>query len=527
MGSARRAGRVQQIAYDATPLNAAQVDIDARIGWMLAMSRLHHPDPTFGDGRAFAAALAGAGFPASRSLISRWESGEIPISYEGMSAYERALGLEEGRLSSLTGYIRSAIPGVRTRVVRPQLDVSGDDFSRRLDDLLDLAEDGEALATDWQDLGWYLAAVPHVHLRRATWENLCHQVVNLLPRAIRVPYRQYSTASMNLATIPRAQDYLVEAIDDHLSDPDVQVIMNPMGLLDQLPTREAARIVLDKIETPPTASAFRLAVWLAAQKMSRGDFSSDERSRLDMLVLKLWRQNPAKASEDLAELIAGLPEGLRSTLTSAADRAGRRKLGYVVEHGEEMVASQARALARELAEQARAGVPQPPAYAEDRMLPRLLRESLFHRDSERRHLASLLISASPFGDAVTDALLQLLDGGRERVSPWVRARAATTVRYLGSDLHRMRMLKHIEDPDPDVVTVIAQGLGHLSYNRFSDQVLRASLRQTYSTVERAKMYALGMSGSPVLPMLLKAPRTPAWQQSAARWWLAKGAAIRA
>src|SRR5690349_6062887 len=145
MGSARRAGRVQQIAYDATPLNAAQVDIDARIGWMLAMSRLHHVDAAFADGRFFAAALADAGFPASRSLISRWESGEIAISYEGMSAYERALGLEEGRLSSLTGYIRSAIPGVRTRVVRPQLDVTSDGFSRRLDDLLDLAEEGEAL----------------------------------------------------------------------------------------------------------------------------------------------------------------------------------------------------------------------------------------------------------------------------------------------------------------------------------------------------------------------------------------------
>jgi hypothetical protein len=36
-----------------------------------------------------------------------------------------------------------------------------------------------------------------------------------------------------------------------------------------------------------------------------------------------------------------------------------------------------------------------------------------------------------------------------------------------------------------------------------------------------------MSGSPVLPMLLKAPHTPEWQRSAARWWLAKGAAIRA
>ena len=54
---------------------------------------------------------------ASRSLLRRWESGEIPISYEGLSAYETALGLEVGQISSITGYIKASIPGLRTRVV--------------------------------------------------------------------------------------------------------------------------------------------------------------------------------------------------------------------------------------------------------------------------------------------------------------------------------------------------------------------------------------------------------------------------
>jgi len=228
-----------------------------------------------------------------------------------------------------------------------------------------------------------------VHLRAQTWEAITHQVVHLLPRSIRVPHRQYGTATMNIASIPRAQDFLVEAIDHYLSDPDVQVIMNPLGLLDRLPTREAARIVLEIIEDPFTDAAFRMAVWLATQKVARGDFLPEERTRLDMTVLRLWRANPAKAGEDLAELIAGLPEGMRSTLTNAATKAGRRKLGYVVEHGEEIVASKARAMSHEMAESARSRTPQSADYDEDKMLPRLVRESLFHRDSERRHLAGL------------------------------------------------------------------------------------------------------------------------------------------
>ena len=123
-----------------------------------------------------------------------------------------------------------------------------------------------------------------------------------------------------------------------------------------------------------------------------------------MLVLKAWRRDPAQASVDLAELIAELPEGMRATLVQAAAKAGRRKLGYVVQHGEDLVAAKAAQFSREVADAARAGVPQDP-YDDDRMLTRLIREALFHRDSERRHLAALLISSSPFGSAVTDELL--------------------------------------------------------------------------------------------------------------------------
>ena len=522
--STRRPGRVQQIAYDATPLSSAKPDIDARIGWLLAMSRLHHTDPDFLDGRTFVAALGDAGFPASRSLLSRWESGEIPVSYEGMEAYERALGLETGRISSLTGYIRASMPAVKTRVVRPKLDPTTRAFAERFDEVLDLAEDGEAVARDWQELGWYLSAAPMVHLRGRTWEALTHRLVHQLPRSVKVAYRQYSTAAMNMASVLRAQDYMVDAIKEYISDPDVQVITNPMGLLDRLPTRDAARLLLDVLANPANEAVFSVGVWCAATKVSQGDFTSEERSELDMTVLKLWRQNPVKAAEDLAELIAYLPEGLRSTLVNAAAKAGRRKLGYVVEHGEEMVAHKAKVVSHELAERARLRVPQEPLYDEDRMLERLIREALFHRDSERRHLAALLVSASPFGEAVTDELLQVVVS--ESFPGWMRTRAATLVRYLSTDVHRMRMLTLVDHPVDGIAAPIIQGLGHMSPTPLADQALRSSLGKEWSLRERAKVYALGMTGSEGLHAILRANDAPEWQKSAARWWTAHGPAIR-
>jgi transcriptional regulator with XRE-family HTH domain len=519
----RRPGRTQRIAYDASPLSSPNPDIDARIGWLLATSRLHHRDAALHDGRQFTEALAESGLPASRSLLSRWESGEIPISYEGMTAYETALGLEPGQISSITGYIRASIPGVKAKVVRPKLEPTSREFADRLDELIDLAEDGEARARDWQELGWHLAAAPMIHLRARTWTDLAHQVVNQLPRSVKVAYRQYSTAAMNMASVPRARDFMVDAIAAYVADPDVQVITNPVGLLDRLPTREAAGLTLDLIERPPNDAAFAVGVWVATQKVLAGDFTDEERTRLDMLVLRRWRANPLRASEELAELIANLPEGIRTTLVDAATKAGLRKLGYVVEHGEGLVSAKARAIAHDLAEGARAKAPTPAPYEEDKMLPRLIREALFHRDSERRHLAALLISASPFSSGTTDELLMLL--AAEEYPPWMRARAATLVRYLSGDDHRMRMLAFLDHPLEDVAVPITQGLGHLSFTALSDQALRNTLQREWSPRGRAKMYALGMTGSPALQILVRSTSAPGWQVQAARWWLAHGSAI--
>ena len=524
MAGTGRPGRIQQIAYDATPLTAAQPDVEARIGWLLAMSRLHHPNSDFADGRTFVAALADSGLQVSRSQISRWESGEAAISYEAAAAYERALDLRPGRLSSLTGYIRTAIPGIKTRVMRPKLDPTSREFALRLDELIDLAEAGRAKAVDWQDLGWHLSTAHLVHLRAQTWEALANEVVNIIPRSINVAYRQYSTAAMNMATVPRAQDFLVSAISTYLADPDVQVVTNPLGLLDHLPTREAADLVLTLIEQPPTEGAYHLAIWVATSKVLRGDFTAEERTRLGMIVLRLWRANPTKAAKDLAELVAALPEGLRATLTEAASRTGQGRVGYTIEHGESMVASQARAMAWRLAESARPRAAGSPEYGEDRMLVRLIREVLFHRDSERRHLAALVLASSPFRGPVVEEMLGVL--GETDMPGWVRSRAATTIRYLAEDEHRLRLLHWLQDPDPDVAAPIAQTIGHLSYAPVSDQALRQALGPEWSMVERARMYALGMSGSAGLRAINRSATAPAWQKAAARWWIAIGPAVR-
>ncbi|HSV37284.1 MAG TPA: hypothetical protein VLI04_00865 [Nocardioidaceae bacterium] len=521
-GQVRRAGRLQQVAYDATPLNTLAPDLDARLGWLLAMSRLYSSTGEYVDGTAFVRGAAEHGVTISRSLVSRWESGDIPASFEGLTCYEAVLGLPPGTLSGLASYVRTALPA-GSRPVRPALDAADPRLTARLDELLDRAEKGDATSLDWQQLGWHCAAVPHLHLRQDSWRTLAGRIVGVVPRALGRSQLLLHNAVTDLATIPRSHEFLLDAIESYLADPAAQVVTTPFSLLERIPHPRARDLVLDMFEDPRTPPLIMLSVSMVTQMVTRGEFTDDQRARLGVQVLRQWRADPERSASRLAELIAVLPEGLRSPLTDAADRSGQDTLSYAVKHGEARAGTAAR-LSAEVAAGARARTPGEPAHGEDRMLPRLVREMLFHRHQERRHLATLLIAASPFAAGVCDELLLLLaDDGR---SGDVRLTAAWATRYLVRDAHRMRLLRLVDHADEVVAAPVTLALGHLGFEGVSDQVLRAALGRDLSNQGRAAMYALGMTGSPSLAGLARSTGAPDWQRRAAQWWESHGSAVQ-
>jgi hypothetical protein len=325
-----------------------------------------------------------------------------------------------------------------------------------------------------------------IHLRRPVWEVLSRRLIDQLPRSVKVAYRQLSTAAMNMAAIPRAQDFLVVAIAQYISDPAVQVITSPAGLLDRLPTRQAARLVLEIMEKPQTKLTYETGVWLATQKVIRKDFDAAERTELDMLILKTWRRDPAQASVDLAELIAELPEGMRSTLVQASAKAGRHRLGYVVQHGEETGRDQGQRSSPE-----RSLTPPAPGHrrsrrrTDDRMLPRLVREALFHRDSERRHLASLLLISRRRSRRRSPTSCS--PGSPRPYPEWMQG----PTRHAGplpqqSTCHRMRLRRPRRRPvRRGRHSSVIQGDRAPALNVVSDQALRNSLAREWSTTRAA------------------------------------------
>lgn len=436
MEKVRRAGRTQKIAFDASPIDGSRPDLDARIGWLVALSRLHSSREVAADGRAFTEAMADHGVSASRSLVSRWESGEIPIGFDGLQAYEEILGLPAGQLTSLAVYLRSADPGVRRRLVAPHLDTDAPAFGDRLDELLDLVEAGTVTAAQWQELGWHLDAVP-VHLRADTWALVASSLVNTLPRADGISYRRLSTAILDLARVPRAQPHFLEALRCHLDDPDVQVVNLPDGLLDVFDPRAVA--ALPQLGGP--------------QRNAPGEAVASERAKA-----VAWSLAGA-VTEDLAAAVT---------------------------------------------------------YSEDKMLPRLIREALFHGSPRIRRHAAWLLAASPFRGVLLDHLLGLLR--RESLAPAFRASAARLARHLPTDADQAAVLATIFDPQDAVAVAAARGLGSLALTPQTIAALRAALPEQESERGRAIMFALGRTAPDDLKELSRSP--VAWQSRAATWWLA-------
>jgi hypothetical protein len=494
-----------------------------RLAWLLRSWRLHRPDAPLGDPAAFAAALTTHGCPATADRVVGWESGAVDPPYAAWIGYERVLGVEHCLLASAREYLRVSLPGGTLPTVLAASHEDADHAAAERERLLALAAAGAATPTQWTSLALHLAGDASWSQSGGEARALSDEIVGQLARGVHTSYRLISIAAANLAQVPALREPLVASIRRYLGDPDVQVVHDPLGLLDQISSPDAADLVLDLFERAPNRTLYLHAVWQATQMVLRDGFDDRQRARLGVLVLARWRADPEQAPVDLAQLIAVLPSGFREAFSRAAAQWGNTDFGYVLEHGEDVTAASAERLATRLVNAVAAANPAP--LESDRgELASLVRESLFHRESEQRHLASVLLSASPYAAQVGEAALDAL-GERDTVS-LARGRAATLCTYLATEDHRLRLSPFVGDADETVAAAVTVALGHIAFAPTTDQVLRHLIPGHPGSLGRGHMYALGMTGSPGLEAIAGSSSAPEWQRRAARWWLRTGPAIR-
>ena len=518
-----RRGRPYQVPVDTTLIGGAAVSVDARVGWLLLMSRLHHHDPGLALGESFNAALRGVGLQADRSAVSRWESGKVTPRYSVLVAYEQALRLRAGQLTSVVNALRRAFVDEGLRAWMPTMDSTSEGFHDRLDSLFDALIDGPATGPEWTALAHHVAVTDTMYVHGAVWESLTGKLINQMARSVGVAYLQRFEAVRLLLEHRVAHPWLLRATGDFLGDPSVQVINDPMGVLEISDAPESAEVILDKLLTTRSADVFGAAVSAVAIKLTDGLYDEADIERIERRVLSRLDE-PGVSVDGYEELLMALPAASRERLLQAArGLAGHELLAEAAAHGELFGPETTQQVSHRIADEVRSGFPAGHLYDEDSLTPRLIREALFAVRSNVMHYASIALLGSPFRPQLAAVLAVEIEqcGLEDPLAP----RFARLLRYLARPEQEEALLRWLPKAPAPVARDMALTLGHLPSDRPLEEMVPL-VKGDRSLLDRALLYGLGMRQATALRDLAADETQREHVRDAAVWWLRQGGAVR-
>lgn len=498
---------------------------ESRVAWLLATSRMLHPDPDLVHRENFVAALKARGVPVDNTRISRWESGAQSANDQVLTAYEHVLNLAPSTLVSVVGGLRRSFgPAYGVRPV----DVATLD-STDLDRLLDGVSGGQVThGGRWQALADEVTRYERVYLRQQEWATLCNQLVRELSRSVGLAYVRRYEAAATLIRHPSAQRHLSRALGSFVMHPDTQVVAPVLNILTEVGDQAVSDLVL-RMMSGESRGLRRAASSVAAAKLRLGHIPDSSLKQLEAYASRTMRRGePLDGALDAFDLAMQLPsDSFVRVMETISDRRIQAQLGRARSTGELLTRQQAAAVIADLGADIQTDVegdtgrrrdPEP-----DMMLRRLVRESLFHTHKARRHQAGLVLAASPYRNAVARQC-QVLTGGSNY---FLAARAWTVMMRVGHAGNRGNiLLRAMTESRPTLQSRALVNLG-LSREGVSRGEARAILAQvdesSRASVRHGAFFALGMSGAPEIKALGKHD-DEGFRRTAA-WWKEQGPAI--
>ena len=430
------------------------------------------------------------------------------------------IGLPDGALWATSRLLhRSAGEDARSAAVRPVEART----SEELDDLFDRIEARTATGGHWLRMTSDLAHFERVYLHRTTWTTLCTQLVAELTRSSGIAFFRSYEAACALLAHPQGGRHLSRSLG---------------------PVRAAPRRAERRAGDHAAARGVRPG-------RGRAGAAADVRPEQDAAP---WRERgcggdgrprplPARLGRDCSSTHTGRGAGKRGAIarrTDAIDLATQlpedsydRVLAAIpeprvrrrVEHARETLELVPRDLARAISEAVATyaeAATRRAAYDPDQMLRRLVRESLFHVQRERRHLASVLLAVSPYGEHVARAILDLASDSDDLVA----GMSWSVLRRMGHVLDRRRVADAVADESRDGIRargLVTLGLtsGPLEDDAAELMVATAEEAST-DALRHAAVFALGMTDHERLRVL--AAEEPDLARPVG-WWRSLGLAI--
>lgn len=480
-------GRPIRLPDDPASELSGAIDPWARVGWLLSTSRSLHPDLFRRD--VLTAALRERGVTADLSRVSRWEAGRQVVPISVVLGYEELLGIPRGTLVAATrSLLRASVRAVRVAwpPAKPQ-----PDHNATTAPLLDRATSGQHLTgADWLFLAMELERLGEVILPTLTWKTLCDRVVDELTGATEHDLACRYEACVTLIAHPSGGPHLTGAIEGRLGDPDLRWATMLTSLLQYTSSVAATELLMGALESGSIAmaTAAELAV---AEKMSRRHFDEVTLSRIEQRVRTALLSDGARRLATI-NAVHHLPEPHLSRLLAAVPDPRLRRRLMLTRARHDLVDPQiSTSISRNVARRIEANTHHSNVEP-DRLLHRLVRESLFHPHAARRQLACWLLLVSRYRDRTADQYLRLVCEPNE----FVAARGWDALLILGLGTRpRTAIAQSLDESRPSLQRrgLMAVALHGRALSRTERQVLnRVLTTSTDDGVRSAAAAALGL-----------------------------------
>jgi transcriptional regulator with XRE-family HTH domain len=515
----RRRGRPQRLPEEIVPKLGRSLPTTARVGWLIATSRLYaNPfDPMSQD--EFAHRLRDLGLRADASRISRWESGVRPVPWAVIEGYETALGLPPNSLVASAWTARAAQKETHAPEVTEGIRTSGD-----VEGLLDEALQGRATGAMWVDLARDFAQYERIFLAEGNWRGLATGLVGELLRSSGLSFHRRLAAAEALIRRPEGMRHLSLAVGEVVTDPSAQWPVPAVELIGGLDHPSAAQLVhrLATSGSPAVreAASSSLALQYAWGNLSDADVAGLIEAAGSALVSGRRAFSPA-----VADVAASISDELFVRFSEGSGQDGVvLKLSALRRTGLLIAPTKARDVSRSLAAAARIATAPTSRGEEDRMLTGLVREAAFHAHRQRRAVACALLAASPYAPALAQACNDLVGEADPEVLEGVLALAGS----LGVDLAEDRLLAFGLDERNSSVGVTALHTfaeTRATVSAASAESLLSAAQATVSPAHRAAVVrGVAMTCPEQLTSLTRS--TVRELRTAAAWWQELGGPVR-
>ena len=497
--------RPARAVVDETPLTSRHVDVRARVGWTLRMSRL----VAHTSGSQMSARLAGLGLRVSQPMISGVENGTVAPSTHLVRGYEQVLAAAPGSLRGMVTMLgRTFGPALPPADRRPDLATLSEAYDR-----VTAPSAGVPDAGDWLDLAELMTA-PGCVSPAAVVRPLVRRLQSELARSVGPAYLgRYEALTRFRGSVYAEQ--VEEAVAEAVNAPGAMAVVDRIVVLAEHYTPSTFELLAGWL-SHSDAAVVRGAAMALVNFRTPSSSGPVDWSELVTPFVEAYNASSGDPSRygALCSLYRNLPRPVRESVAPHLDRpvpALDRPTDWTTSRRNRQL-NDCIGLARTITDAL--DVPEQP------MLARLLFEAIFDFRPDRQFTSAMTLGLLPCHELIGDSLVGLAettaDLGTQRgvlnVAMSLSAPASERVAraWLGSD---------DEPRQADALVAAAHAGVRVPSARLAELVTRGGI------VRERAVYAAGMTGHPILRTWASDRTADDWLRVGARWWRAEGSRV--